>query len=57
MSLLHTSKYWGFAGFLMPVTILITTSFQGGVFAWRQVAVLSWPAWPIAIAAGSYAAP
>lgn len=41
----------------MPVTILITTSFQGGVFAWRQVAVLSWPAWPIAIAAGSYAAP
>lgn len=57
MSLLHTIKYWGLAGFLMPVAILITANFQGGVFAWPQVAALLWPTWPIGIAAGSYAEP
>ena len=39
------------------MVILITANFQGGVFAWPQVATLLWPTWWIAIAAGSYAEP
>ncbi len=57
MSLLHTIKYWGLAGFLGPVAILITAKLQGGVFEWPQVGFLLWPTWPLAIAAGSYAEP
>jgi len=36
-------KYWALAGLLIPLAIMATTYFQGGVFEWPYLALALWP--------------
>ena len=49
--------YWGLAGLLVPVIILIVARLQGGVFRWPYLAMILWPSWIMAGALDSFENP
>lgn len=49
--------YWTLAGVLVPITILLVTWLQGGIFEWPYLALALWPTSVIYAAADSYQNP
>jgi hypothetical protein len=53
----YSLLYWGLAGFLVPVMILIVGRLQGGVFEWPYLAITLWPTWMMAGALDAFEDP
>ena len=43
MTMKRFVMYWALAGVLVPVTIVLVSRLQDGVFEWPDLAVILWP--------------
>jgi hypothetical protein len=51
------ARYWALAGLFLPVTLMIVTRLQGGVFEWPYLMIALWPSVVIYAAADAFESP